>query len=99
MSHWIILPILLPLLSGIGLLLGERYGWVFIRTLNIFATATLLALAVMLLISASKGDYQVYFLGHWPAPFGIVLVLDRLSALMLTLTALIALFSLLYALG
>lgn len=99
MSHWIILPILLPMLSGIGLLLGERYGEIFIRTLNVFATMTLLALAVMLLILASKGDYQVYSLGNWPAPFGILLVLDRLSALMLTLTALIALFSLLYALG
>ena len=29
----------------------------------------------------------MYRLGDWPAPFGIVLVLDRLSALMLVLTA------------
>src|SRR5690606_2213561 len=38
-----------------------------------------------------------YRLGDWPAPFGIVLVLDRLSALMLVLTAAVALFSLLHA--
>jgi multicomponent K+:H+ antiporter subunit D len=33
----------------------------------------------------------VYLPGNWPAPFGIVLVLDRLSALMLLLTSLVAL--------
>ena len=39
---------------------------------------------------AHAGDgvaVAVYLLGNWPAPFGIVLVLDRLSALMLVLTA------------
>ena len=33
----------------------------------------------------------LYLLGDWPPPFGIVLVLDRLSALMLLLTAVLAL--------
>ena len=40
---------------------------------------------------------RVYLLGNWPAPFGIVLVLDRLAALMLALTAVIALASLVAA--
>jgi multicomponent K+:H+ antiporter subunit D len=43
------------------------------------------------------GNILTYRLGDWPAPFGIVLVLDRLSALMLLLTAAVALFSLLHA--
>ena len=34
---------------------------------------------------------KVYELGDWPAPFGIVLVLDRLSAMMIVLTSLLAL--------
>ena len=37
--------------------------------------------------------------GAWPAPFGITLVVDRLSALMLCLTAALGLGSLLYAVG
>ena len=41
----------------------------------------------------------VYLLGGWQAPFGIVLVLDRLSALMLVLNAVLALTSLIYALA
>src|SRR5690606_7433742 len=32
-----------------------------------------------------------YLLGNWPAPFGIVLVVDHLSALMVTLTSALAL--------
>jgi multicomponent K+:H+ antiporter subunit D len=98
MSHGIIVPVLLPLLSGILLVLGARYGLIFKRLLNSIATAALIPLSIALLAFAAQGNYQVYALGNWPPPYGIVLVLDRLSALMLLLTALVALFSLLYAL-
>jgi multicomponent K+:H+ antiporter subunit D len=33
-----------------------------------------------LVLQASDGTCMVYRLGDWPAPFGIVLVIDRLSA-------------------
>jgi formate hydrogenlyase subunit 3/multisubunit Na+/H+ antiporter MnhD subunit len=42
-------------------------------------------------VLAGSLSHRVYRLGDWPAPFGIVLVLDRLSALMLVLTAALAL--------
>ena len=42
--------------------------------------------AVNYLIFASSGQISVYNLSEWAAPFGIVLVLDQLSALMLVLT-------------
>jgi multicomponent K+:H+ antiporter subunit D len=45
-----------------------------------------LATAILYLISASSGKISVYNLGEWAAPFGIVLVLDQLSALMIVLT-------------
>ncbi len=38
-------------------------------------------------------------MGDWPAPYGIVLVVDRLSALMLTLASVLALAALVYALN
>jgi multicomponent K+:H+ antiporter subunit D len=43
------------------------------------------------------GEILVYRLGEWPAPFGIVLVVDRLSALMVLLTYLVAVPVLWYA--
>ena len=39
---------------------------------------------------AAEGAVSAYLLGNWRAPFGIALALDRLSALMLALTALVA---------
>lgn len=45
-----------------------------------------LSTALLYLILASTGHITVYNLGEWSAPFGIVLVLDQLSALMLVLT-------------
>ncbi|MCW8919123.1 MAG: monovalent cation/H+ antiporter subunit D [Gammaproteobacteria bacterium] len=97
MNHWIILPIILPLLSGLLLLLGGRWAQSRKRLLSLLATAALLPLAVALLLQVGDGSYRVYALGNWPAPYGIVLVLDRLAALMLLLTALLALPSLWYA--
>jgi multicomponent K+:H+ antiporter subunit D len=96
MNHWIIAPLLLPLLAGmlILLLVGRRGVQ---RAVSLGATAGLLPVAVLLMCFAGDGEFGVYQLGNWPAPFGIVLVLDRLSALLLLLTALVALFALLYA--
>ena len=41
----------------------------------------------------------VYRLGHWPAPFGIVLVVDRLSALMLLLASILGSAALIFSLA
>ncbi|CDH44706.1 monovalent cation/H+ antiporter subunit D [Candidatus Contendibacter odensensis] len=94
MDQRLILPILLPFIAGIVLLLTN--GMARQRRLSITAVAALLPLAAALLAMTGDG-YHAYVLGNWPAPFGIVLVLDRLSALMLGLTALVALPALLYA--
>lgn len=49
-----------------------------------------LATTIGYLSFASTGQISVYNLSEWAAPFGIVLVLDRLSALMLVLTYVLA---------
>lgn len=99
MTHWIVLPVVLPLMCGALLtLLGGRAP-LFSARLGVVVTAGLLAVAFGLLIQADSGSVQAYLLGNWRAPFGIVLVLDRLSALMLLLTAAVALAALLYARG
>ena len=45
------------------------------------------------------GSIGVYLPGNWQAPFGIVLVVDRLSALMLVLTGMIGVSALLFAMA
>ena len=99
MSHALIVPILLPLLAAALCLTGHRNGLTFQRWVSLLATLALLSASVLLVASAMRGEYSVYAIGDWPAPFGIVLVLDRLSAAMVLLTALLALPALLYAMG
>ena len=55
--------------------------------LSVSASLALLAVATALVVRAEAPVMHVYPLGSWPAPFGIVLVADRLSALMVLLAA------------
>jgi len=91
MNHWIMAPLLLPLLAGMVNLLLVQRGLGPQRLVSLVTTATLLPVAILLLLRADGGAIAVYQLGDWPAPFGISLVLDRLSALLLVLTAALAL--------
>lgn len=95
----VIAPVLLPLLAGILLLLLPQTRLDWQRTLSVVAVAAQIGLALTLMALVNPGDILVYALGNWPAPFGIVLVADRLAAWMLVITALLALCALLYALG
>ncbi len=99
MSHWIIVPVVLPLMCGALLVLLAGRAPTFMARVSVAATAALLAVTIALLIQADSGSVQAYLLGNWRAPFGISLVLDRLSALMLALTAGVALAALIYARG
>ena len=87
MTDLIVLPTVLPALTAAFLLLAVRYDLKRQRVISVAATAGLLALAIVLYGLASDGVPRPYRLGDWPAPFGIVLVLDRLSATMLVLAA------------
>src|SRR5690606_28038590 len=97
MSHALILPILVPMLVGALLLLGHGLARPYKRVLSLVATWALVPLAAYLVLLADDGQLRAYALGNWQAPFGIMLLLDRLSALMLLLTAVLAGFALLYA--
>ena len=97
MSHWLIAPIVLPLLTGALLLVLNRTRPALRRAIGVGATLALIPIAVHLAGAAATGQTQVYYLGDWPAPFGIVLVLDRLSALLLTVCAVLAAASVVFA--
>ena len=98
-THLPVLPVLLPSLTAILLLLlgdgGSRgHGrpqLLAARRIALGSALLGLAVAVLLLLRADAGVLSVYRLGEWPAPYGIVLVVDRLSAMMVALTALVAL--------
>ena len=97
MTHWIIVPVVLPALMAPFIVAAARYDIVLQRVFGIASSVALLAVAIGLFVLASDGGIRPYKLGDWPAPFGIVLVLDRLSALMLLLTAILAVVVAIYA--
>lgn len=90
MTHLVVVPVLLPLLAA-ALLLAARPSLAAQRAIGVCAQILLAAIAAVLLALAADGAHRVYALGGWPAPFGIVLVLDRTSALLVAVTAVLAL--------
>jgi len=99
MNHWIVAPIVLPAILAPFIIMVLRYHLDLQRIFSVAGVIGLLGIALTITAQAAGGDIQVYELGDWPAPFGIVMVLDRLSAMMVLLTALLALPIVLYAIA
>ncbi len=103
--HLMVVPVVLPLVTGAWLLLLDERRRTVKAALNVASTLILCAVAMALLrfadAPATSGSVStgVYLLGNWPAPFGIVLVVDRLSALMLVLTSTLALAALCFSIA
>ncbi len=97
MSTVLLVPLLVPLSLGALLLLGSRLPINLQRAIGIGGALIFLTTALGLLAQSIQGGVTATLIGDWPAPYGIVLVCDRLSALMLTLTGLLAVASLLSA--
>lgn len=104
-GHLIIAPIILPLVAGATLLLFDERRHALKAMISVVSTLALMIIAIALMRLANRasltqdGAMGVYLLGNWPAPFGIVLALDRLSALMLVLTSVLAIASLIFSLA
>jgi multicomponent Na+:H+ antiporter subunit D len=94
----LVLPVLIPLAGALGALLTWRRPRAQ-RLLAVTSMAALLAVAVTLFGTVSRDGIQVAQMGAWPAPFGITLVADLLSAIMLLVTAVTGLAVAIYAIG
>lgn len=109
--HLIIAPVLLPVLTAaLMLALGEQRRET-LAGLNVGSCLVGLALSILLVWSVhhgaapaspgqtpgSIGTLGIYLPANWPTPFGIVLVLDRLSSAMLLLTSVMATAALIFA--
>ncbi|MGK0272659.1 MAG: multicomponent K+:H+ antiporter subunit D [Cocleimonas sp.] len=91
------LPVLIPLIAGFSLIFASTKGFRLQRGLNLAIVVGLILLSIKLVSTSLTGEHQVYLLGNWVAPFGIVFVLDQLSALMVLVTSILALGALWYA--
>ena len=96
MINLLLLPIILPFFFAIILLF-------FKENIRIQRSLTLIGLAVsfatsLVLIAKVKADgVQALTLGSWPAPFGITMVSDMVSALLVTTSIAITFFVVMYS--
>ena len=100
-QHLIVTPMLIPLLCGALQVPVNHSRHRLKLLLGAVSVLALLANAIMLMRLTDGGHWPdgsgVYLAANWAAPFGIALLADRLSALMLLLTALLAACALLYS--
>jgi multicomponent K+:H+ antiporter subunit D len=96
-SHLITFPFLLPLLAG-ALLMACADRPTARKVITVVMGLVGLAVGVALVMRSVEGPVT-YQLGDWPAPFGISMHLDRLSATMVMLSAVIAAVAVLPAVG
>lgn len=99
--HLIVTPILLPMMTAAILLFIDERNRTTKALVSLTATVLLLANALVLFVveSGPNSFENVYLLGNWAAPFGVVLVIDGLSAMMLLLTAVLAIAALVFSMA
>lgn len=95
MPHLMLAPIALPMLTAAVMLLLREEHQRLKLTMSLVSISLGLFVAVMLMgwtdQAGAPVTMGVYMPGNWPAPFGISLALDRLTAMMLVLTNIVAL--------
>ncbi len=96
MNNLIILPILIPLITGVVLIFFTK---------NILAQRWISAISALITIIAAfmlanhvyRDGIQTMDLSNWEAPYGITLVSDMLSSLLVLTTSIIAFAALIYS--
>ncbi|BBG00607.1 MULTISPECIES: Na+/H+ antiporter subunit D [Pseudonocardia] len=89
-------PVLLPMLGAAASVIVGRHASLQ-RVIGVVTLAIVCVVAGILLVAADRNGPVVAELGGWPAPMGIALVADRMSALLLLISSLVTLAVLVYA--
>jgi multicomponent Na+:H+ antiporter subunit D len=97
MTHLVLLPIVIPFAAAVAALLVRRRP-LFQRTLGLAGSGGVLFAAFMLIVAVRRDGVHVLHIGDWPAPFGITLVADLFSALMVMLAGVIGFLVTVYSL-
>ncbi|KPJ77338.1 MAG: NADH/ubiquinone/plastoquinone [Deltaproteobacteria bacterium SG8_13] len=98
MNTLLVLPILIPLATAIACLMAWRSRTIQ-RIIGVIGAAGLLTTALILLATVWRQGIIATQLGNWPAPFGITLAADLLSAIMTVLGSLMGFTVMVYSLG
>ncbi|HEX2315451.1 MAG TPA: Na+/H+ antiporter subunit D [Thermomonospora sp.] len=92
------LPFALPLAGAALTMLAWRWP-ALLRTVSVAIVAGVTAASILVAVAVSREGVVSTQAGDWPAPLGITLVADRLTALMLVVSSVVLLAILIYAVG
>ena len=98
MNNFLLLPIIIPFFFGMILMFGQK-NLKYQRSFALLGILLALASAISLLMKVKAEGIQTLTFGNWPVPFGITMVSDMVSAILVTTTLLIALFIVWYGFG
>ena len=94
----LIAPILLPLLAMVILIFTRR--WLFFQqSFSLLVSIALTVISAVLLLDIYRNGIMTMQVGSWPAPYGITLIGDLLSAIMLLTTSFVSIIILIYSPG
>ncbi|WP_433958918.1 Na+/H+ antiporter subunit D [Cytobacillus horneckiae] len=96
MNNIVILPIIIPMILGLIMVIFRRRIMLH-RVLSILSMTGTGGAAAYLIYQVKHEGIQTLQLGGWEAPFGVSMVVDMLSALLLITTSIVALFCVIYA--
>lgn len=96
MINIVILPLLVPVIAGLIMIIFPKKIY-FQRMLSIIVMLAVGGTSIVLIKQIKTEGIQVLQAGGWEAPFGISLVADMFSALLVLSTSIVSLFCLLYA--
>lgn len=97
MSWLLTLPILVPFVVAVAAFLARKGRWS--GYISVAGSAVSVLLAILLVRAVMADGVVAAQMGGWAAPFGITLVADYLSAVMVAITAIISLAVAVYALS
>jgi multicomponent Na+:H+ antiporter subunit D len=94
----LVLPIILPLLFMVVLIFTRR--WLFFQqAFSLLASIVLTFVSALILSDVYQNGIMAVQPGSWEAPFGITLVADTFSALMMTTTSFVAIIVMIFSPG
>jgi len=96
-DHLLVAPVVLPAVTApVAMMLMRRHRPLALAV-SLGGGMAMLVASIALFVMAQDDAIRSYALGAWPAPFGIVLMLDRLAATMLVLAAVLGIVVLVHA--
>ncbi len=98
MNLTVVLPILVPFATAIACLFFWRLPWVQ-RLLALLGSGALLGCGGLLFLDVQTHSVLSVQMSGWIAPFGITMIADRFSAIMVLLNGIVAFSGMIYALG